>query len=244
MNGSSFFSIHNKNFLVNAICLITIAIGYTAIPTPYDKPVLNMGYFGFSGAITNWLAIHMLFEKVPGLYGSGIIPLKFESFKTAIRQMIMNQFFSAENIKKFFDGSQTGQNQLEPVIKNINYNMVFDAFVEMIMASKFGGMLGMFGGAKALEGMRETFCIKLREKLLDLSNNPDFIASLTPGDSESIHHHWSDKIGGIVDARLDELTPDMVKEIVQEMIRSHLGWLVVWGGVFGGLIGLISSFVI
>ena len=50
-------------------------------------------------------------------------------------------------------------------------------------------------------------------------------------------------VEGIVQARLDELTPKMVKEIVQEMIRQHLGWLVVWGGVFGGLMGVIAHFL-
>lgn len=203
-----------------------------------------MGYFGFSGAITNWLAIHMLFEKVPGLYGSGIIPLKFETFKSAIRDMIMSQFFSVENIKKFFSANQKGESQFEPIVANLNYNMVFDAFVEMVMASKFGGMIGMFGGANALEGMRETFCEKLREKLIELARNPEFLASLAPKGAGDMHERWSEKIGGMVDTRLEELTPQMVKEIVQEMIRSHLGWLVVWGGVFGSLIGLFSSFFI
>jgi len=48
----------------------------------------------------------------------------------------------------------------------------------------------------------------------------------------------------VIDARLNELTPQIVKEIVQKLIKEHLDWLVVWGGVFGGLIGLISSFLI
>ena len=49
------------------------------------------------------------------------------------------------------------------------------------------------------------------------------------------------KIGMVVEKRLDQLTPEMVRDIVQEMIRKHLGWLVVWGAVFGGVIGLVSS---
>ena len=48
------------------------------------------------------------------------------------------------------------------------------------------------------------------------------------------------KVEGIVNRRLEELTPQMVKKIVQDMIKKHLGWLVVWGGVFGGLIGLLT----
>jgi uncharacterized membrane protein YheB (UPF0754 family) len=49
------------------------------------------------------------------------------------------------------------------------------------------------------------------------------------------------KIEQIIDNRLADLTPKMVKEIIQKMIRKHLGWLVVWGGVFGCLIGLVFS---
>ena len=58
--------------------------------------------------------------------------------------------------------------------------------------------------------------------------------------SQDLHQN----IDGIVNERLEELTPEMVKGIIESMIQKHLGWLVVWGGVFGGLIGLITSFVI
>jgi uncharacterized membrane protein YheB (UPF0754 family) len=53
-----------------------------------------------------------------------------------------------------------------------------------------------------------------------------------------------EKISLVVNKRLDELTPDMVKEIIQKMIKEHLGWLVIWGGIFGGLIGFISTLTI
>ena len=64
-----------------------------------------LGLFALSGAITNWLAIHMLFEKVPLLYGSGVIPARFEEFKLAIRQLMMEQFFTEENIDRFLSDS-------------------------------------------------------------------------------------------------------------------------------------------
>jgi hypothetical protein len=44
----------------------------------------------------------MLFEKVPGLYGSGVIPARFEDFKDGIRELIMQQFFTEENIDRFY----------------------------------------------------------------------------------------------------------------------------------------------
>jgi uncharacterized membrane protein YheB (UPF0754 family) len=75
------------------------------LPQPIQTYVLSAGLFAISGALTNWLAVHMLFEKVPGFYGSGVIPLHFEEFKTGIRKLIMQQFFSGQNIKDFFKQS-------------------------------------------------------------------------------------------------------------------------------------------
>ena len=42
--------------------------------------------FGFSGGITNWLAIKMLFDRVPFLIGSGVITKQFKE----IRQTVMD----------------------------------------------------------------------------------------------------------------------------------------------------------
>lgn len=232
----------NKSFVTNFICFLVIVIGYFS-GEPVRSHILAMGLFGFSGAITNWLAVHMLFEKVPGLYGSGIIPLKFEAFKKAIRHMIMEQFFTAENIRKFTESSDGFKPNLAPILEYIDYDSIFDGFLEVVQNSKYGGMLGMVGGTKALEPMREPFEKKLRSKFLELTTDPKILSKLTHDASSGLDHALQDKIGSMVDHRLAELTPQMVKEIIQEMIRSHLGWLVVWGGVFGSAIGLISSFL-
>ncbi|HAR89821.1 MAG TPA: DUF445 domain-containing protein, partial [Gammaproteobacteria bacterium] len=68
-----------------------MTVGYLMSGT-YQVYVLNTGLFALSGGITNWLAVHMLFERVPGLYGSGVVQLRFEDFKEGIRNLIMEQF--------------------------------------------------------------------------------------------------------------------------------------------------------
>ena len=66
----------NKSMITNLIALVTVLAGYLG-----EQPIVfTMGLFALSGAITNWLAVHMLFEKVPLLYGSGVIPARFEEF--------------------------------------------------------------------------------------------------------------------------------------------------------------------
>jgi len=86
----------NQSFLTNFISVLIIIAGYVS---PYYPETLKaIGFFAFSGAITNWLAIYMLFEKVPFLYGSGIIPARFEEFKASIKSLMMQQFFTVQNI--------------------------------------------------------------------------------------------------------------------------------------------------
>jgi len=71
----------DKNILPNLAAIALIIIGLL-LPGSVGTVVFYTGLFALSGAVTNWLAVHMLFEKVPGLYGSGVIPTHFEEFKS------------------------------------------------------------------------------------------------------------------------------------------------------------------
>ncbi|NOH36376.1 DUF445 family protein [Vibrio chagasii] len=230
----------NKSVLTNVIALALLAGGYTTA----NQYLLYAGLFAFSGAITNWLAIHMLFEKVPGLYGSGVIPARFEEFKAAIKQLMMEQFFTESNIDRFLSSEMSGGQSLnlEPVIKKIDFNPAFDSLVNVIENSQFGGMLAMFGGTEALEPMKAPFVEKMQESVIEISKS-DSVKNAIKEELESpaMMDEIKENIEAIIDQRLNELTPKLVKEMVQTMIKKHLGWLVVWGGVFGGVIGLISA---
>jgi uncharacterized membrane protein YheB (UPF0754 family) len=206
-----------------------------------------MGLFALAGSVTNWLAIHMLFEKVPGLYGSGVIVERFEDFKTAIHSLIMEQFFNQQNIERFFaELTDDQQHQLDftDIIEQTDLESTYTSLVESVMESSFGSMLGMFGGEAALEPLKEPFIAKMKNSLNDMAHSDSFQASVREKlSSGPVADDITQQIEHIVQSRLAELTPNLVKEIIQTMIREHLGWLVVWGGVFGGLIGLMTSFI-
>ena len=228
--------------MTNLVTFALIIAGYL-LP---EETLFTVGLFAFSGALTNWLAVHMLFEKVPGLYGSGVIPARFEEFKLAIQSMMMDQFFTDENIDNFLSGSGGVKPELHltPVIEKVDLSPAFDDLVLVIMESSFGGMLGMFGGQEALMPLREPFMEKMKSSLVEMTETEEF-AELLKSEIEQpeVMSDIKNKVSSIIDKRLSELTPQMVKEIVQEMIKEHLGWLVVWGGVFGALIGYISTLI-
>ncbi|NOQ36291.1 MAG: DUF445 domain-containing protein [Methylococcaceae bacterium] len=232
----------NKSVITNLIALIIIGIAY-----PLQCELLkSIGFFALSGAITNWLAIHMLFEKVPFLYGSGVIPERFEEFKISIKSLMMEQFFTVENIEQFIETEEQEGSKvlnLDPILNAVDYDKVYEGLVEAIMESSFGGMLQMMGGEEALVPIKEPFTEKMRNTLSEMVESDKFKAALQEGlNAHKIGEDITGKIETVIDKRLSELTPEMVKEMVQNIIREHLGWLVVWGGVFGGLLGAAFSF--
>jgi len=96
--------IMDKNFITNFVAVLIILTGYVC-PVQQDL-VKSIGFFALSGAITNSLAIYMLFEKVPYLYGSGVIPERFEEFKLSIKRLMMEQFFTEQHIEQFIENEE------------------------------------------------------------------------------------------------------------------------------------------
>ena len=232
--------IKNKSLITNLLSLLLVIAGLILS----EPVVLSAGLFALSGALTNWLAVYMLFEKVPGLYGSGIIPDRFEEIKKGINELIMGEFFTKENIERFFGMAESPKLVLAPVVGTIDLGQSFETLLTVVKESSFGGMIGLIGGEEVLYRLKDPFIDKLRESIMDMVQSESFQEEI---DALLKDSSGKDKmiagIETIVKQRLDELTPSMVKEITRKMISAHLGWLVVWGGIFGGLIGFLTSFL-
>ena len=219
----------NKSLITNLVSIFIILIGF--LYRDDFSFIFLVGVFALSGSVTNWLAIHMLFEKIPFLYGSGVILDRFEDIKLGIKNLILQELFSVDQIEKFiFDNKEKASGG---IVEKIDFDKVFVGLVESIESSQLGGMLAMIGGRKALEPLKEPFVKKLKVII------EDFIKE-NAGNNNSTDDLFL-KIENILDARLADLSPNDIKTIIQKMIREHLGWLVVWGGFFGGLLGLIFS---
>ena len=232
----------NKSLVSNLIAAALVVAGLIS-PEPYRVYVLNTGLFALSGGITNWLAVHMLFERVPGFYGSGVIPLRFEEFKLGIRALVMDQFFRQADLESFFHGSGDTSDkvaqQLKQAVANLDLEQAFESLLDIIMGSSFGGMLGMLGGRDALSSLKTPFTEKMQEFFEEQFSQSEFRDQVESAlksalDDDAIRSN----LESLIDQRLSQMTPQKVKEILQTMIRKHLGWLVVWGCVLGGVIGL------
>ena len=222
----------NKNFLTNFIAFLIMLIG--SFSPIYQETLFIIGIFSLSGGLTNWLAIHMLFERIPFFYGSGVIPNRFNEFKIGIKNLILNEFFNEENINNFFKNN-TDINSIE-LLDSAGEEKIFNKLVEAIEESSLGSMLSMIGGKEALVPLKEPMIKKVKEVLYDLYTN-----SVNRNDYLSKEVRF--KVEEIIESRLNELTPENVKVIVQNMIKKHLSWLVIWGSIIGGLIGFLVSYL-
>ncbi|KAJ6235854.1 hypothetical protein M0813_28414 [Anaeramoeba flamelloides] len=107
----------NKAFLSTLFMLIIMTMGiiFTQIkkqPNQQDHKeskfyfvgeiFLQIGLFGFAGGFTNWVAVKMLFDKIPFLYGSGVIPRKYQELSLVIKDVVMKNFFNSVCILSFF----------------------------------------------------------------------------------------------------------------------------------------------
>ncbi|MCL4431110.1 MAG: DUF445 domain-containing protein [Epsilonproteobacteria bacterium] len=231
----------DKGWVTNFIAIGFVGGSYM-VQGEAANAIRSAGLFALSGAVTNQLAVHMLFEKIPFLYGSGIILDRFESIREALKTLIMEQFFSTEKIEAFVQSQERSIN-LAPIIEQTDFTPAYDALVLSVMESPMGGMLGMFGGETLIAKLKEPFIAKIKRSTIEISQSDSFMNAL------NAHMHeesgvLTQTIGDIVESRLAELTPLMVKEMLHGLMKEHLGWLVVWGGVFGALIGLIASLLI
>ncbi len=221
----------DMSFVTNLIALYILLLSY--IMPYFSKELHNIGLFALSGSITNWLAIHMLFEKIPFIYGSGVIELRFQDFKKGIKDLVMSQFFNKDDSNKFLN--KINKLVISNLELSIDFESLYKKLVEAIITSPAGGIIAMMGGESALEPLKAPIINKIKDFIKELSNSNLEINNNTESFILEVDKIISDKI--------DKLTPIMVKKIIQDIIKRHLGWLVVWGGVFGGVIGLIASIV-
>ena len=222
----------NKSILTN---LISVTITFYGLISPvYSTEIFMAGLFSLSGGLTNWLAIHMLFEKIPFIIGSGVVEIRFEEFKKGIRHLILEEFFNKENIENIYKDLRS--EAVDKIKPSFDKDKIFNSFIEILQKSSLSKTLDMFGGAKILEPLKDPLVEKFQQIFIELVDKRN-------EDSSEDTKTLEIKIITAIDIKLNDLTPRRVKEIVQEMISKHLGWLVVWGTIFGGAIGLIFEII-
>lgn len=256
----------DKGALSNIISASLLVLGLVLGDSALGAIVLSTGMFAFSGGITNTLAVKMLFDRIPGLVGSGVIPARFKEIRREIKQLILAHFFSeeylqsfvAENVQEidwsaylkpsstargpfadFVDGqwkNLTAPGVIRPVVK---------AQVDKLMDAPFGGLLAIVGSETIEDAIGKfvaRFLGSMKPKVLEASATfrPEPGALGVELDEEKIIADLRAQVNHLLERKLQELDAERVKRLTEDVMRKHLGWLVVWGNIFGGLLGLAA----
>lgn len=227
-------------FLIGTIC--KAASGNAS----WAEILFQTALFAFSGGITNWLAVKMLFDKIPYLKGSGVIPDKFVEIREAVKNTIMKTFFNPDYLKRYITHKtenikasikvETIESFLNKFLNSPQLDEVLDRELTALATRPEGMMFAMMG----LQPIQLKPLVK--PFVLGIGKNaaPKLLQDFDPLSFVSIDTVRIE-LDNLMTEKLRELTPEMVKTLMEDVIRRHLGWLVVWGNVFGALIGLVSG---
>ncbi len=230
---------HKGNISNLVSCALLIAGMAAPSWTGWGSWVLAAGLFGLAGGITNWLAVKMLFDRVPLLYGSGVIPNRFREIRETVRDLIMRHFFEVEYLERFFAGRMDElaaapglEQKMVELLDSEEADQIIERQLEELQTSPSGAMLKMVGTA-AIKPLVKRFVSGLGVELA-----PRLAVEMAqPGLEVNALRQQVDQL---LETKLEELTPEVVKHMMEEVMREHLGWLIVWGNVFGGAIGLLA----
>ena len=233
--------IFEKGRVSNATSLALLVAGLAAAPdSAWGEWILAAGLFGLAGGITNWLAVKMLFDRVPLLYGSGVIPNRFREIRQTVKDLIMVHFFDGEYLQRFFANqvrSRPESEKLESLLAELLESEAGDGIIrrqlEEMQSTPAGMMLNMVG-TETIAPLVKRFVSGVAAELAPLLG-----ARLAPGGMEV--GTLRSQVEQLLAAKLEELTPHVVKTMMEDVMREHLGWLIVWGNVFGGLIGILAN---
>ena len=234
--------------------------------TPLQPVIFSTGMFALSGGLTNWLAVKMLFDRIPGLIGSGVIPARFREIRASVRDLILEHFFGEEDLRKFFTEQQKDVDWGRYLKTNSSANPVagfvekqwhrltsteviqpiIDREIDNLAQSNIGGLLvmvGMDNVRPAVNSFVTSFVASMQDKVLSAAGEVETDALPIELDETLVVRDIRVQVEALLERKLQQLKASDVKRMMEDVIRKHLGWLVVWGNVFGGLIGVLAHFL-
>jgi uncharacterized membrane protein YheB (UPF0754 family) len=256
----------DKGTLSNLVSAAVTGAGLLCPQGTARDVLLSVGLFALSGGVTNALAVKMLFDRIPGLLGSGVVPARFQEIREKIRTVILEHFFDEAYLNRFVEkhgseidwkryvkhaGGGGGRGPLAGLIEKHwdalaapeRLQPFVDAEIEKLLDSNIGGLLIMVGVDSVKPAVRQfvsSLAAGMKQQVIDLASRADLPAAEIEVDEARIIHDVRAQVEVLLAEKLEELDAPTVKRLVEDVIRRHLGWLVVWGNVLGGVLGLAA----
>jgi len=257
----------DKGTFSNLVSASAFALGVALPRGPVQAAILSTGMFAFSGGITNSLAIKMLFDKVPGFIGSGVILDRFREILAKLKQLMLVNFFQPAYLRQFIAEERSridwakylkkGAGPSSPMARFVRKQWerlaspetiapIVDKQLDKLTDSPAGGLLLMMGidnvkpsVNRFVAGLLSSF----QDQVVQFASKVDLEELEIEIDEEKLVEDVRAHAEALIDAKLEELNAQDVKRMMEDVIRNHLGWLVVWGNVFGAILGVLSLII-
>ncbi len=195
----------------------------------WTENIISILLSGFTGWVTTWVAIKMLFHprrplKILGFTIQGVFPKNQRLIAQKLGQIVGKELLSFEEIEKKI----TSPENLEKLKPEIEAHI--DNFLNNKLKEVFP-MLSMFLGDKTINQLKAAFLLEL-ESLFPLLMK-GYMAKLQQDlDLEKI---VTEKIAGFSSEKLEN--------ILQQITQKEFVFLEIIGGIFGILIGIAEVLI-
>lgn len=192
----------------------------------WTGPVITILLSAFTGWITTWIAIKMLFHprkplKCMGMTVQGIFPKNQRLIAEKLGQVVSKELLSFSEIEQ----KVTSPENLEKLKPEIEAHI--DVFLNEKIKEVFP-MLSMFIGEKTIAQLKAAF----------LSELENLFPVLMKGYMAKLQHDLD--LEKIVTEKVAGFSSEKLEDILQQITKKEFQFLEVIGGVFGFLIGLIQ----
>ncbi|KAL5272267.1 hypothetical protein ACHWQZ_G000475 [Mnemiopsis leidyi] len=242
----------DKGNIALAFSILIICIGSTsmfAVKNPVSddagKFLMSIGLFAFSGGFTNWIAIQMLFYKIPLVYGSGVLRRRYKAIRRAMKDMILGTFFQPEFLNKYIPqklreaaAEADVENKINVFLNTETGQKIIEDKIDQISASPEGQLV------ESMDINIGTFKPLIKPVIISFLSDlgPSVLNHLIEPENGALNlEKLRDELDRYMSERMMEVTPQMIQDIMYTVVLQYLGWLIVWGCVFGGVMGAICQ---
>eukprot|EP00731_Ephydatia_muelleri_P025983 Em0018g83a len=209
-----------------------------------SRIIRSLGVFGFMGGVIIWIAVEMLFRRIPFLFGSGVLLRQYKSIRETISSIVIETLFDPAALRKYFSGKNKKVREMLRVDTKLGLfnsqivEVVIDQKISAILAGPDGFVLNMMGVNQ--DQLRLTMKTHARDFINEIS--PLVMEKLAdPGLTDGVDlHEEAEKILG---TKIGQLSSGKVRQLMAVMIRKHLSWLIVWGNILGATFGITIEVV-
>jgi uncharacterized membrane protein YheB (UPF0754 family) len=183
----------------------------------------------FTGWVTTWIAIKMLFHprkpiKIFGITIQGIFPKNQQEIAIKLGQVVSRELLSFEEIEEKITSAENLEKLKPEIEKHI------DDFLRNKLKEVFP-MLSMFIGEKTIAQLKEAFLNELQS----------LFPILMKSYMNKLQHDLN--LERIVIEKVANFSTEKLEDILDQITRKEFKFLEVVGGLFGLLIGLVQVLI-